>query len=299
MLLVCLRSIESTETTALSMNYFFAILIGRFLVRSLNNFLVFTWPISVNWNFTILFQDLNTFLRAAAERSSLLLSNLDQEPSTTGNHESTPSRGDKYNSVSPLITDLEFSAISCSPLVATDLFDCESPCDRESLVYTPPDWTGGTHRSTSLSPLPQTPFMLSPLRSTRALSTISESPSLSTSSHLLSFNTNSETPRPEDLSTPEPSTCQNRLVFDTPPAHVTNEEHLNDGLYFLQTPGFGVSPPRTCHPLRPGETVSTESDNVPHTPVMPSPFRTPGKYSCFSLTLSQFVFLQFADSRYK
>ncbi|KAG0559977.1 hypothetical protein KC19_10G144000 [Ceratodon purpureus] len=245
--------------------------------------------------FTQITKDWNNFLRAAAERSSLSHSNLDRELPTAGSRESTPPSVDKCTSLSPLITDLECCAISYSPLVPHNLLDCESLCDTESLcdsdslVRTPPDRTlGSTHRSTSLSPLPQTPYMLSPPRSIRVLSTISESPSLSTPSHPISLYINSDyhqsTPSPEDIWTPEHSTCQNQLVFETPSPQIIHREHPNDEIAFLQTPGFGVSPPRTCDPLRHGEPVATESVNVPPTPVMPSPFRTPGiLFECSSV----------------
>jgi hypothetical protein len=212
--------------------------------------------------------------------------NLVRELPNAGSPESTPPCGDKSTSLSPLVTDLECCEISYSPLVPSDLSDCESPCgteslcDSEPLMRTPPGRAG----STSLSPLPQTPYMLSPPRSTRVLSTINESPSLSTPSHLVSFYRNSgyqSTSSPEDLWIPEHSSCQNQLVFETPSPQISHRDNLKEDIVFLQTPGFGVSPPRTCNPLRHGETVAAESDNGLPTPVMPSPFRTPGKRSFF------------------
>jgi hypothetical protein len=215
---------------------------------------------------SVLSQDWNDFLKTAAERSPLLHVNLEQEPE--GSPEPTPVRGGNFTDLSSQTDD---GAISYSPLVATDLLESESP---SPLVCTPLSRAGCTHSS----PLPQTPRMLSPPRSVRVLSTISESPLLSTPVRFLGFDTSdgNQEPKPRNLLTPEGST---HLVFETPLAQVTHHGQLND-LFFPHTPKFGVSPPRTCRPLRPGEALSTESDP---TPVLPSPFRTPGKYSHFSL----------------
>lgn len=243
-------------------------------------------------NIDAILQDWSSFLKAAAERSSLSHTNLVRELANTGSPESTPPCGDKSTSLSPLITNLECCDISYSPLITLDLSDCESPCgaeslcDSESLMRTPPERAG----STSLSPLPQTPYMLSPPRSTRVLSTINESPSLSTPSHLVSIYRNSgfqPTPSPENLWTPEQSSCQNQLVFETPSPKISHRDNLKDETVFLQTPGFGVSLPKTCNPLRHGETVAADSDNGPPTPVMPSPFRTPGILFGYSSVTSE------------
>ncbi|KAG0567725.1 hypothetical protein M758_7G121200 [Ceratodon purpureus] len=219
-------------------------------------------------------QDWSVLLEIAAERSPVSHTNLEQDPCNRGSPESTPIRGGKVTVLDSLADDLEYGAISYSPLVATDLLECESPCGNEPLICTPLHRTGGTRTNISSSPLPQTPRMLSPPRSVQVLSAISESPLLSTPARFLAFETSdgSQEPRPQDLLTPEGSTCQTHLVFETPLAQITHHGQLND-VIFPHTPKFGVSPPRTCRPLRPGETVSTESDPIP---VVPSPFRTPG-----------------------
>ncbi|XP_024384013.1 uncharacterized protein [Physcomitrium patens] len=218
-------------------------------------------------------QDWNSFFETAAKRSSASRNNLDQEPCNLRGPESTPIRGENCATNCSLVADLESGSISYSPLVATALLNCKSPCGSEPLIFTPPDSTGCVLSSTELTPSPQTP------RLTRVLSTVSESPSLSTPSDFVSFLSKSDAHQSlglEELLTAEYSTCRTNLVFETPLAQVIRHEQLNDCLVFPETPGFSFSPPRTCRPLRPGETASMESDPVPPTPVVPSPFRTPG-----------------------
>ena len=225
------------------------------------------------------FQDWNNFLKTAAEGSSLVRTDREHEPYNKENLGSTPVRGGKFPDLSSPIDDLEYGDISYSPLVTTGLLDCESPSDGEPFISTPLNIVGCPRSSTLSSPSPQTPRMLSPPRSVQVLSCISESPLLSSPAHSLAFNTRRDghqEPNPQDLSTPEGSTCQTHMVFETPLAQATRHGELNDGVIFPHTPRFGVSPLRTCRPLLPGEAISTESDP---TPVMASPLRTPGKYS--------------------
>lgn len=200
---------------------------------------------------------------------------------------SITSTSSSEDDLSPLRHSLQTCTISYSPLVAGSL-ESESPHDSGYLALTPTCKRQSSTSKEFSSPLPETPCMPSPPRSVRVLSTISESSYVSTPSELHTFlpeNAAPQTSKSENLLTPEYLTCNNHLVFETPPVKSRPDEQLLDGLFAPQTPGFGASPPRTCVPLRPGENISVASDTLSQTPSLPSPFRTPGKNLVISLHL--------------
>jgi hypothetical protein len=231
-------------------------------------------------------QEWSDFLDAAAEGPTLSPSNEQEEHMVV--EKSTTSTSSSEDDLSPLRHSLQTCTISYSPLVAGSL-ETESPYDSGYLALTPTcKRQSSTFKEELSSPLPDTPCMPSPPRSVRVLSTISESSYVSTPSELQTFlqeNAAPHTPKSEDLLTPEYLTCNNHLVFETPPVKVRQDEQLHDGLFVPQTPGFGTSPPRTCVPLRPGENIPVASATLSQTPSLPSPFRTPGKNLVISLHL--------------
>lgn len=229
----------------------------------------------------LLVQEWDSFFEAAANRPNPPSTSKEQKFSV----QSTQSI-DLDDGLSPLISnlalqgeDLHNCTLSNSPLISTSSAS-ESMCDREFILCTPTANRESTYGCTA-SPISKTPCMSSPPRSVRVFSgDLSESSVSSTPSDFTLVFTE-DAPPSEDSLTPEYFSCHNQLVFETTPVQSGRAEQLTTSFY-PQTPGFETSPPKTCIPMQPTQRVSSERDILPLTPVVPSPFRTPGQ--TFQLT---------------
>jgi len=174
------------------------------------------------------------------------------------------------SSSQPPCTELSKSplTLSCN---TTPVATKESTCMWPEVVSSVP---------ASVSPLPDTPYMLSPPKSVQLFlanaSSSSSSSLLSTPSNLLNplltkvGSRSLQTPSTDLLTPIFPPTPH--FLLQTPGEFVTGELFSSPS---FKTPGFETSLPRTLQQAK--QSFSSESDEYLVTPSVPSPFRTAGK----------------------